>query len=95
VSEDKEQPPKEVPKLDPKHLEILQQGVEVWNQWRLDNPAVNPALSGVDLSGAHVEGAFLSMADLEGADFRGAQLTAIERNVTQERARRRIGTSGR
>ncbi|MEM8719105.1 MAG: pentapeptide repeat-containing protein [Cyanobacteria bacterium P01_G01_bin.39] len=27
---------------DKKHLEILRQGVEVWNQWRQDNPDIKP-----------------------------------------------------
>lgn len=31
------------------HLEILKQGVGVWNRWRAQNPAVRPDLSDVEL----------------------------------------------
>jgi uncharacterized protein YjbI with pentapeptide repeats len=29
-----------------KHLDVFKQGVEVWNRWREDNPAITPDLSG-------------------------------------------------
>jgi hypothetical protein len=29
---------------NPEHLQILQQGVEVWNQWRRHNPDIKPDL---------------------------------------------------
>ena len=32
------------------HLEILKQGAEAWNNWRLEYPGVKPQLSGEDLS---------------------------------------------
>lgn len=32
---------------DPKHVEILKQGVKAWNQWRKDNPDVKPNLSNI------------------------------------------------
>jgi hypothetical protein len=32
------------------HLKILKQGVDVWNQWRKENPKVCPDLCGADLS---------------------------------------------
>src|SRR5258708_14981440 len=46
------------------HLDILKQGVEVWNQWILADPntIIIPDLTGADLSGAD-----LSQADLSGA----------------------------
>lgn len=31
------------------HLDILKQGVEAWNQWRKDHPAINPDLREADL----------------------------------------------
>jgi hypothetical protein len=34
---------------NPEHLQILQQGVEVWNAWRKQNKGIRPDLSGVDL----------------------------------------------
>lgn len=35
------------------HLKKLKQGVVVWNNWRNDNPNINPNLSGADLSEPH------------------------------------------
>jgi hypothetical protein len=34
------------------HLKILKQGVDVWNQWRMDNPEIKPDFSEVNLSKA-------------------------------------------
>lgn len=34
------------------HLNILKQGLAVWNKWRKENPQVRPDLSGADLRGA-------------------------------------------
>jgi len=39
---------------DGKQLEILKQGVEVWNKWRKDNPDVEIDLSGADLKGSNL-----------------------------------------
>ncbi len=65
---------------NPEHLEILKQGVEVWNRWREENRKTPPDLSGADLSGADLKGADLSgadftMADLSGANLSGANLS--------------------
>jgi uncharacterized protein YjbI with pentapeptide repeats len=61
------------------HLEILGQGVEVWNRWRKENPDIRPKLRGAHLRGAYLIYADLSRADLvrarlSGADLRGADL---------------------
>jgi uncharacterized protein YjbI with pentapeptide repeats len=57
------------------HLEILGQGVKVWNRWREENPdVVRPDLSGAFLFGADLIEAFLSGADLIEADLSGADL---------------------
>jgi hypothetical protein len=66
-------------------LGILKQGVEVWNQWRKDNPnaeidltgadLIIANLSGVDLIIANLSGANLTEADLREADLRGADLS--------------------
>ena len=50
------------------NLKILNQGIEQWNKWRLEN-AIKPdlwdaELSSADLSGANLRGAYLSGADL-------------------------------
>jgi hypothetical protein len=68
------------------HLRILKQGVNSWNQWRADNPAMTPDLEGANLFDANLRGANLRganllaadflMADLGGVDFAGADLTA-------------------
>lgn len=59
------------------HLEILKEGVEVWNAWRVENPEVRPVLwgnlSGFDLSGANLSGAII-IANLGHANLRDAKL---------------------
>lgn len=50
-------------------LRILKQGVEVWNQWRKDNPEIVP-----NLRQANLYKVDLSMADLHGTDLLGAKL---------------------
>jgi uncharacterized protein YjbI with pentapeptide repeats len=64
---------------NPDHLKALKQGVDAWNAWRHQHPAVAPDLSGADLRKANFYGANLtesnvSGADLSGADFREANL---------------------
>ena len=52
----------------PKHLQILQHGVEAWNAWRNDRRGITPNLRG---------GGNFREADLSGADstgFRGKNL---------------------
>ena len=50
-------------------VEILKQGVDVWNKWRARNPGFQ-----IDLFGAELGGADLRQADLNGADLRQANL---------------------
>ncbi|WP_413161767.1 pentapeptide repeat-containing protein [Capilliphycus salinus ALCB114379] len=64
------------------HLAQLKQGVEMWNQWRENNPEVKPDLRGVDLSGADLSGANLWMADLWSADLWGADLRGTDLSDT-------------
>jgi uncharacterized protein YjbI with pentapeptide repeats len=62
------------------HLgKLLIQGVEAWNQWSEENPAVRLDLRGANLreahlGKAHLEEANLFRADLSGADFYRANL---------------------
>src|SRR5919202_729615 len=71
------------------HLAVLRQGVEVWNEWKANNPEIRPnlsfangkritirgaKLSGVDLSRTNLSRADLSKADLIGAKLIGANL---------------------
>jgi uncharacterized protein YjbI with pentapeptide repeats len=69
---------------NPEHLEILRQGVKVWNNWRQENPKIKADLSYADirkadlsvanLSYADLSGAYLGYADLSGAYLRKANL---------------------
>jgi len=65
---------------NPEHLAKLLEGVEAWNEWRMQNPEIEPNLSGADLgranlSGADLSGADLSKANLSEADFSRANLS--------------------
>jgi hypothetical protein len=59
---------------NPEHLEILKQGVNVWNDWRRKKPKLTPDLSEVDLSGTDLGGADLRRVNLAGADLRRADV---------------------
>lgn len=52
---------------NPEHVEILKQGVEVWNKWRRGNSDQVP-----DLSRVEVHGLYLGRANFEGADLSNA-----------------------
>lgn len=51
------------------HLNILKQGVEVWNQWKRNNPGVILDLNETDMSWANLRQADLSDADLSRANL--------------------------
>lgn len=55
-------------------LNLLLQGVEVWNRWRERNGGVRPDLVGVTLDDAHLSGANLRNAHLYSAHLRNADL---------------------
>jgi len=67
------------------HLDILKQGVEIWNQWREEHSDIRPDLRDVNLNKASLRRANfskailwranLSNADLHMADLRGVDLT--------------------
>src|SRR5712691_1913931 len=57
------------------HLAILRQDVEVWNQWRNENPDIQLNFRDVDLSRAVLRGANLSGVDLESANLKLAHLS--------------------
>ena len=71
-----------------KQLKKLNQGVDVWNEWRKNNPELEVLLtqvklyktnlSGANLSGANLNGANLNGANLNGANLNGANLFAIQ-----------------
>src|ERR1051326_1912866 len=65
---------------NPEHLEILKQGVKVWNKWREEHADTQPDLNKADLKDIDLRGASLMRAhlsaDLFGADLRYADLTS-------------------
>lgn len=52
----------------PEHLEILEQGVAIWNRWRKERPQLRPDLRGADLS----------ELDLDSLDLRCAGLCSAQ-----------------
>src|SRR5258708_12025886 len=54
------------------HLEKLREGVEAWNQWRKENPGLQPDLQGANLMEAQLQGADLSRVQLQGAHLNEA-----------------------
>ncbi|MGH1363282.1 MAG: toll/interleukin-1 receptor domain-containing protein [Calditrichia bacterium] len=63
---------------NPKHVDILKQGVEVWNKWRSQEPIVKPDLRRIEFTGVNLEGANLSRADLIQADIPRAILIGAD-----------------
>ena len=58
------------------HLALLKRGADVWNRWREENPAIQPVLSGIDLS---LEGCIdLSDYNLDKADLQGVSGNEIK-----------------
>jgi hypothetical protein len=60
---------------NPEHLEILMQGVEVWNKWRVNYPLIFPDLTEAGLRRAKLTKVNLTEADLRGADLDEANLS--------------------
>ncbi len=60
------------------HVRMLQQGHNVWNTWRRQNPGVRPDLRGAMLYSADLTMAFLSGADISDADLRAANLRGAD-----------------
>jgi len=52
------------------HLKLIKQGVQVWNEWRQENPHI-----AVNLFRANLEGLYLAGVDLRHADLRRAELS--------------------
>jgi uncharacterized protein YjbI with pentapeptide repeats len=61
-----------------KYVALLNQGVDVWNTWRRENPHVLPSLFAANLRGANLRGANLRRAGLHGAHLTGANLTEAD-----------------
>jgi len=65
------------------HLEILKQGVDVWNQWRKNNITVRPSLTEADLQGGDFKGINLRLVNLTAASFSGADLSGADLRETK------------
>lgn len=57
-----------------KQLAVLKKGPRTWNQWREDNPGIEPDFSGANLVGAYLYDANLHDANLSRANLRDANL---------------------
>jgi uncharacterized protein YjbI with pentapeptide repeats len=68
------QQPRDAPMANNEHVALLKQSVDAWNEWRNENPKVNPDLAGANLAEAYLRGANLSLADLSGANLGQAHL---------------------
>jgi uncharacterized protein YjbI with pentapeptide repeats len=58
-----------------KHVDILLQGVKVWNSWRKKYPKIKPDLSTFSLRGAELRSVDFSKTFLENSDMRDADFT--------------------
>ena len=82
---------------NPLHVEIIYQGVDVWNQWRQEHISIDTDLSGTnlakfdlyevnfdstDLKGADLTEASLREANISYADFTAANLTRSLSDLT-------------
>lgn len=56
------------------HLDILNQGIEVWNQWREEHSEIEPDLSGIDLHRTNLEHVNFNYANLREAKLYDAYL---------------------
>jgi uncharacterized protein YjbI with pentapeptide repeats len=65
---------------NPEHLEILNQGVDVWNEWTKSQIVDEPDLSNADLVGFDLRGADLSYTFLDGTVFWNAELSKANFN---------------
>jgi hypothetical protein len=60
---------------NPEHLEMLKQGVDVWNEWRKENPTVKPDLTFADLRQKSFDTINLSNSALSHGNFEYVSLT--------------------
>jgi uncharacterized protein YjbI with pentapeptide repeats len=57
------------------HVDLLRQGVAVWNQWRKEHPHIRPDLSEIDLTGVDLKRFDLSSVNLTETDLTLANLS--------------------
>ncbi len=59
-------------------MDLVKQGAQAWNAWRVEQTGATVDLSGGALRGLDLEGTDLSGADLRDADLRGANLSGAD-----------------
>ena len=62
-------------------IALIQEGVQAWNQWRIEHVDVIPFLNRADLSKLNLSGANLSGVNLSGANLSGAILSGADLSV--------------
>jgi len=67
---------------NPEHLKILIQGVEIWNEWRDENPGIIPDLSSVDFKNENLNTVDFSKTNLIHSDLRWTHLVNVDLNQT-------------
>jgi uncharacterized protein YjbI with pentapeptide repeats len=60
--------------INEEHLMILKQGVNVWNEWRKNNPQVIPIIGEVNLSNQSLSGINFDGVKLLGTNLNGSNL---------------------
>ena len=60
---------------NPEHVEIIKQGVDVWNTWREANAHIRPDLRGGNLINGDFRGANLTGVDLSGSNLYHAHMS--------------------
>lgn len=63
---------------NPDHLDILKQGVDMWNEWRKQHPEIQPDLIQADLSEVDLSLVNLSLANLWRANLWQANLSGAD-----------------
>jgi len=71
------------PGCDPTHLDLLGQGADAWNSWRLAHPGLSPKLAGADLSDRDLTAFNLSEADLSDAELCQSDLSGTNLKMVQ------------
>jgi uncharacterized protein YjbI with pentapeptide repeats len=78
---------------NPEHLEILKQGVKVWNAWRRHNPNILPYLNDTDLSDIDLKGVHFRYTLLERVNFHHTNLSNADLIVANLRGADLHGTN--